>query len=133
MNLICIPYGGGSAVAYQPLANEIPENWSLYAVQIPGRDFSRPHENRRALKRLLKCAFLNQRKSDRAYCSVWTMCWGALAIKLAYMMEEQGMELVGVIEAGNFPSPRLPGKWFELWSKIFPRDRWISNRLYKEY
>jgi len=25
------------------------------------------------------------------------------------MMEEQGMELVGVIEAGNFPSPRLPG------------------------
>jgi len=110
---------GRSAVAYQPLANEIPENWSLYAVQIPDVISVAHMKNRRALKRLLKCAFLKSKKSDRAYCSVWTMCWGALAIKLAYMMEEQGMELVGVIEAGNFPSPRLPGKWFELWSKFF--------------
>jgi len=43
---------GGSAVAYQPLANEIPENWSLYAVQIPGRDFSRPHEKPESLEKV---------------------------------------------------------------------------------
>ena len=133
MNLICIPYGGGSAVAYQPLANEIPENWSLYAVQIPGRDFSRPHEKPESLEKVAEMCISEIKEKVTGPIVLYGQCvGGALAIKLAYMMEEQGMELVGVIEAGNFPSPRLPGKWFELWSKIFPRDRWISNRLYKE-
>jgi MFS family permease/surfactin synthase thioesterase subunit len=57
---------------------------------------------------------------------------GALGLRLAYLLEQEGVKIISLFEAANFPSPRLPGKIFELWSKIVPADRWISNRVYRE-
>src|SRR5262249_50634660 len=36
--LVCIPYGGGSAVVYQPLADVLPTGYRLFALAIPGHD-----------------------------------------------------------------------------------------------
>ncbi|WP_310741398.1 non-ribosomal peptide synthetase [Microbispora sp. H10670] len=36
--LVCVPYGGGSAVVYQPLADALPADWALYSVAVPGHE-----------------------------------------------------------------------------------------------
>ncbi|MFI1393499.1 amino acid adenylation domain-containing protein [Streptomyces sp. NPDC020681] len=38
LSLVCVPYGGGSALAYQPLARELPEHLALWGVTLPGHD-----------------------------------------------------------------------------------------------
>jgi amino acid adenylation domain-containing protein len=42
--LVCVPYGGGNPIAYQALAHALPPDYGLYAVQLPGHDFSRKDE-----------------------------------------------------------------------------------------
>ncbi|MQY10375.1 D-alanine--poly(phosphoribitol) ligase subunit 1 [Streptomyces sp. RB5] len=38
LSLVCVPYGGGSALAYQPLARELPAHLALWGVTLPGHD-----------------------------------------------------------------------------------------------
>ncbi|MCE7002317.1 amino acid adenylation domain-containing protein [Kibdelosporangium philippinense] len=40
INLVCVPYGGGNAVAYQPLADALDETFVLWSVDLPGHDLS---------------------------------------------------------------------------------------------
>ncbi|HEX6288924.1 MAG TPA: amino acid adenylation domain-containing protein [Herpetosiphonaceae bacterium] len=44
MTLVCVPYGGGNAIAYRPLAQALPPDYALYAVQLPGHDLSAQDE-----------------------------------------------------------------------------------------
>ncbi|MGW2720099.1 non-ribosomal peptide synthetase, partial [Streptomyces sp. NPDC001492] len=37
-SLVCIPYGGGSATVYQPLADQLPPDVDLWTVALPGHD-----------------------------------------------------------------------------------------------
>ncbi|MGW0435659.1 amino acid adenylation domain-containing protein [Micromonospora sp. NPDC003197] len=38
LTYVCVPYGGGSAIVYQPLADALPSGYSLYSLAIPGHD-----------------------------------------------------------------------------------------------
>ena len=38
ISYVCVPYGGGTATVFQPLADALPAGHSLYAVAIPGND-----------------------------------------------------------------------------------------------
>lgn len=38
LTFVCVPYGGGSAIVYQPLADALPDGYALYSVAIPGHD-----------------------------------------------------------------------------------------------
>ncbi|MEW2530976.1 amino acid adenylation domain-containing protein [Streptomyces sp. NPDC047071] len=42
--VVCIPYGGGNATAYQPLAGHLPAHVDLWAAELPGHDPVRPDE-----------------------------------------------------------------------------------------
>ncbi|MFE6691658.1 amino acid adenylation domain-containing protein [Streptomyces sp. NPDC057743] len=44
LTLVCIPYGGGAATAYQPLAEQLPPHIELLAAGLPGHDPSVPDE-----------------------------------------------------------------------------------------
>ncbi|MFE0102047.1 non-ribosomal peptide synthase/polyketide synthase [Streptomyces sp. NPDC059009] len=37
-SIVCIPYGGGSATVYQPLAEQLPADVDLWTVALPGHD-----------------------------------------------------------------------------------------------
>ncbi|WP_281365128.1 amino acid adenylation domain-containing protein [Phytohabitans houttuyneae] len=45
-SLVCVPYGGASAVVYQPLADALPDGVRLYAVAVPGHDLGLAEEAR---------------------------------------------------------------------------------------
>lgn len=36
--LVCVPFGGGSVISYQPLAAALPGQFALYAVALPGHE-----------------------------------------------------------------------------------------------
>ncbi|MFK0012624.1 amino acid adenylation domain-containing protein [Streptomyces sp. NPDC091027] len=42
LTLVCFPHGGGDAIAYQPLAAQLPSHIELLAVSPPGHDPLRP-------------------------------------------------------------------------------------------
>ena len=39
LTVVAVPYGGGNAVSYTPLAQALPVGMSLYAVALPGHEF----------------------------------------------------------------------------------------------
>ena len=57
----------------------------------------------------------------------------ALTIEIALQLEQANMPLCGVLVGGAFPIARLPGRVFQVLSKIFPSDRTMSNKSYHEF
>jgi len=129
LSLVCVPYGGGSAIVYRPLAEALPPGIALYALQIPGHDFSRPDEPARPIEEVAQECVAEIQRDLSGPVAVYGHCVGAaLALAIARRLEEVGVPLKGVYLAGAFPTPRMPGKFFELWNRIFPAERRQSNR-----
>ncbi|MDQ8021456.1 MAG: amino acid adenylation domain-containing protein [Moraxellaceae bacterium] len=136
LSVIAVPFAGGSAIAYQPLADALPAQHRLYAVQIPGHDFSRPDDAPQSIETVAeRCVqeFLADASAAAGKVVVYGHCLGgALALEIATQLEAAGVALVGVCMGGNFPVPQLPGKLFQWWQRVFPRDRRLSNRAYMD-
>lgn len=126
LSLVCIPFGGGNAIVFQPLANALPEGYSLYAVQIPGHDYARPDDQLQPLEQVAQQCAAEIIRDVTGPIALYGHCvGGGLAVEIARLLEAAGIELIGVFMGGTFPSPRLPGKLFE-WLSWGRRRR--SNR-----
>lgn len=133
MNYICFPFAGGSAIAFQPLANEMPKNCQLFGVRMPGHDYAMKDDVGGTIDELVAECVAEVKEKCEGPVSIYAQCVaGAVGVALAYALEAEGIEVTTVFEAANFPSPRLPGKLAELWAKIAPSDIWMSNRVYRE-
>ena len=132
--IICIPFAGGSAIAYKELGEAVPHNITIYAVQIPGHDFSQPNEALEPLKVVaLKVVEEIKAKVKAQSLAVYGHCLGgALGIEIARLLTLENLNLVGVFMGGNFPVAELPGKFFKFWNRLFPRDKRMSNRAYMD-
>ncbi|MBQ6659884.1 MAG: amino acid adenylation domain-containing protein [Lachnospiraceae bacterium] len=132
-NFVCIPYGGGNAITYQPLANAMPEGYGLYSVQVPGHDFRSAVPDPKPLEEVAQMCVDEIKKKVKGPIAIYGQCvGGALAVLLAMLLEKEGAEVIGVFEAAHFPYPRLPGRFFEFWNKLIPTESLTSNRLYRE-
>lgn len=132
-SLVCVPYGGGSAISYQPMAYSLPEDYALYAVEIPGHDFQRPDELLEPIPDVARKCVQEILEKTQGKVILYGHCLGAsLALEIAHVLEESGVELAGVFLAGSLPLSRPPGKLFDLVAKVFPRDRWGSRLRYEE-
>ena len=121
VSIICLPYGGGSAISYQPLANCMPKNYSLYAVELPGHDFSCPDEQLASIEDSAARCFEEIKQKVKGPIVLFGHCLGAsMAVLLTYMLEEAGMQVDGVFMSAMFPAPRITNKFFKVWNKIFP-------------
>ncbi|MDP4143057.1 MAG: amino acid adenylation domain-containing protein [Bacillota bacterium] len=132
-SLICVPYAGGSAIIYQPLASQMPENYALYSLEIPGHDFSRKDEELLSIKEIARRCVEEIKNSVQGPIALYGHCvGGALTIELARQLEAENYPLVGIFLGGVFPVSRLPGRFFSFLSKLFPSDRVMSNKGYHE-
>ncbi|PZG09193.1 non-ribosomal peptide synthetase/MFS transporter, partial [Nonomuraea aridisoli] len=133
VTVVAIPYSGGSAIAYQPLAAALPADWALYAVELPGHDQSRPDEP------LLPAADVAERvlaelRSLSGPVLLYGHCLGsAVTIEIARRAEEAGVELIGVGLGASFPTARLPGRFFDWFHRLVPTDRFTSDREYVSF
>jgi surfactin synthase thioesterase subunit len=131
--VVAVPYGGGNAAAYADLAKALPPEFPLYAVDPPGHDVADPTGEPQPWDELAARAVAEIRAAIDGPVVVYGHCLGAaLAYDIAERLRADGVEVPGVIFGGAFPSPRLPGKLFDRWSRLMPSDRWRSDRLYRD-
>ncbi|MBX6381891.1 MAG: amino acid adenylation domain-containing protein, partial [Microbispora sp.] len=109
--LVCVPYGGGSAVVYQPLADALPDDWALYSVAVPGHELgeeSRPFE-----EVVLGCVAEISEIMDRnggslvlyGHCGLGVM----MSAEIARRLEADGRTVDALYLGGVFPFAR-PGR-----------------------
>ncbi|MFC5661604.1 amino acid adenylation domain-containing protein [Kitasatospora misakiensis] len=134
LNVVCVPYGGGSPITFQPLADALPAGHRLYAVELPGHDPSRPDDELAELDALADTLTAQVLERIDGPVLLYGHCLGgALATALGSRLEAAGVDLRGVALGGTFPAARLPGRFAEWMARRHPGDRMLSNRSYLDY
>jgi amino acid adenylation domain-containing protein len=101
--LICVPYGGGSAVSYQPLARELSADTALLAVSLPGHELGESAPFVAVEELAEQCVRVIERDITGPV-SVYGHCLGvALATEIARRLEEIGRPVTRLFLAGSFP------------------------------
>ncbi|HET6211301.1 MAG TPA: amino acid adenylation domain-containing protein [Micromonosporaceae bacterium] len=124
---ICVPYGGGSAVVYQPVADALPAGHSLWSVAIPGHDVGLDEDPMPFAELARRCADEVLSRVDGplvlyGHCGVG----GALVIELARLLEQAGREIERVYAGAVFPFAKPRGRLGRLQEWLEDRG---SNRL----
>ncbi|MHA7962498.1 amino acid adenylation domain-containing protein [Paenibacillus sp. CAU 1782] len=131
--LVCVPYGGGSAITFQPMAKALPPNYSLFAVEIPGHDYSRPQQPLVSLEETAARMAAEIKSKAKGEVYLYGHCLGgAMVLRTALLLEQDNVEVSGVFMAGTFPGARLPFKLTEWWHRIFPREKWTSDKFARD-
>ncbi|RJL21434.1 non-ribosomal peptide synthetase/MFS transporter [Bailinhaonella thermotolerans] len=131
VSYVCVPYGGGSAVVYLPLAEALPYGHSLYSVAIPGHDVGLDEEALPFDELAARCTEELLRDVEGpivlyGHCGVG----GALVIELARRLEEAGREVLAVYTGGVFPSAQPPGRFSRFLTWL---DSKTSNRAHANW
>ena len=101
--LVCVPYGGGSAITYHPLARALSPEIALYAVAQPGHEMGGEPELRPIEEVAADCVEA-MNKIDDGPISVYGHCAGvALAVELVRQLEAAGRPVQRLFVAGSFP------------------------------
>ncbi|MFB9687436.1 amino acid adenylation domain-containing protein [Amycolatopsis plumensis] len=134
LTLICVPYGGASAAVFRPLADALAGSAiDVRAVELPGHDVARPDEQFRSIDEIVALLAEEIGRTVTGPVALYGHCVGsAVATALAARLEADGRPVVGVVVAGSFPAARLPGRLSAWWQRRFPRERWVSDRLYRD-
>ncbi|WP_410088729.1 MFS transporter [Streptomyces sp. t39] len=129
--LVCVPYGGGSAVVYQPVADLLPDGWELWSVAIPGHDVGVTEEH---LPFGVLAAKLAEEIAERVegpfvvygHCGVGT----ALAVATARLLEASGREPEAVYAGAQFPFARPRNRLLAALSRIASPEALLGDRVY---
>ncbi|MFE6867288.1 amino acid adenylation domain-containing protein [Kitasatospora sp. NPDC057692] len=144
VTVVCVPYGGGSAASYGPLATELAAavpGAAVLAVELPGHDPARPDEPLLPLTVLIDRVVAELAEAaGRAPggrggpVAVYGHCVGsAAAAELALRLEAEGVPVAGLLVGGSFPGARLPGRLSTWLRTRFPATRWTSDRAYRDF
>lgn len=133
ITLVCVPYGGGSAITFQPLAKVLPPNYSLFAVELPGHDYSRQEQglaSHEATTTRMAEEIISKAKGE-VY--LYGHCLGgAIVLQTALLLQQANVKVSGVFMAGTFPGARLPFKLTEWWHRLFPSEKWTSDKFARD-
>ncbi|WP_063795849.1 non-ribosomal peptide synthetase/MFS transporter [Streptacidiphilus griseoplanus] len=116
-SLVCAPYGGGSALIYKPLADELPDDWALHSIAVPGHELGEEAEPFDEVA--ARCA---QEVLDGVegpvvlygHCGLGVM----LTVEIARRLEAAGREVAAVHLGGIFPFARPKGRGAALAARL---------------
>ncbi|WP_433342569.1 amino acid adenylation domain-containing protein [Micromonospora sp. CA-111912] len=128
---VCVPYGGGSAIVYQPLADALPAGNALYSLAIPGHDVGLSEDG-------LPFEELTRRVADEiveriegpivlyGHCGVGS----AIVAEVARKVEATGRELEAVYIGAMFPFARPKGLFAAARNRL---EQLRSNKHYASW
>lgn len=101
--LICVPFGGGSAITYQPLARTLPPDIALLALSLPGHELGGEPELQ-PLEDVAQAAAEAALTVTDGPISVYGHCAGvALAVELVRRLEAAGRPVERLFLAASYP------------------------------
>jgi len=112
--MICVPFGGGSAITFRPLAAALGDDVDLLAVSLPGHEFG-GDAALRPLREVAKALVEGIVADVDGPLAVYGHCVGtAMAVELARALEEAGRpaERLFIGAAYPFYEPRLIERTF---------------------
>ncbi|WBB80560.1 amino acid adenylation domain-containing protein [Micromonospora sp. WMMD882] len=132
--LVCVPYGGGSAVVYQPLADALPAGYRLLSVAVPGHDIGlggepAPIDEVAADVTAEILARVDGPLVLYGHCGPG----GALAVEVARRLEAAGRELDAVYLGAVFPFARPVGGLLGPLLRLRLAERIRSDRIYRTW
>ncbi|MET7331149.1 amino acid adenylation domain-containing protein [Nonomuraea sp. NPDC005650] len=127
--LVCAPYGGGSAVIYQPLADVLPADWALYSIAVPGHELG---EEARPLDEVADGCVREILDDIEGPVTLYGHCGLGvmLAAEIARRLEDAGREVEAVYLGGVFPFARPRGRLARLtglMERIRGDQAWIDD------
>jgi surfactin synthase thioesterase subunit len=109
--LVCVPYGGGNAVAYQPLADALGPGFTLWSVDLPGHDLADDRPPAPIGEVVAACA---EEVRDRVTgpVALYGQCAGTAAtLLLARRLEELGVPVVATFMGAALPDRDPDASW----------------------
>ncbi|MGN9806188.1 amino acid adenylation domain-containing protein [Micromonospora sp. L32] len=131
LSYVCVPYGGGSAIVYQPLADALPAGHALWSLAIPGHDVGLSEDG-------LPFDELTSRVAEEilervegpialyGHCGVGS----AIVAEVARKVEAAGRDLEAVYIGAMFPFARPRGAFAALRNRL---EQLRSNRHYASW
>ncbi|WP_443045309.1 amino acid adenylation domain-containing protein [Streptomyces sp. NBC_00342] len=131
LSLVCVPYGGGSAVVYQPLADELPDGHDLWSVAIPGHDIG-VTERHLPFGELAEGIAAEVAERVAGPIALYGHCGvgSALTVAVARLLERSGRELEAVYIGAQFPFARPRSKVLGALSRISALEPLLGDRVY---
>ncbi|MDA0638053.1 amino acid adenylation domain-containing protein [Nonomuraea sp. MCN248] len=131
LSYVCVPYGGGSAVVYQPLADALPDGHALWSVAIPGHDVG-VDEDRLSFDELAEGCVREILEKVEGPIALYGHCGvgSALTVEIARRLEAAGRDLDGVYIGGIFPFARPRGRVMARIARIAEAERLRSDQRY---
>ncbi|WP_283137196.1 non-ribosomal peptide synthetase [Rhizohabitans arisaemae] len=130
---VCVPYGGGNPIVFQPLADALPNGCSLYALAIPGHDPGIPDEAAKPIDEVARLCAEEILARIEGPLVLYGHCGigGAIAVETARLLEEAGRELEAVYMGAIFPFARPRGRIAGPLARLTRYDRLRGDRAYE--
>ncbi|MCL7427064.1 non-ribosomal peptide synthetase/MFS transporter [Streptomyces sp. YS415] len=131
LTVVAVPYGGGSAVVYRPLAEALPPGHALFALAGTGEEMGL-QGRRTALPELVDAAVAEILERVHGPLVLYGHCGvgGALVIALALALEAAGRPVQAVYAGGIFPFARPRGPVVRMLDRL---ERFGSDRRYRDW
>ena len=104
-SVVCVPYAAGNAINFQPLSEELVKinpNVSVYAIELPGHNLAQMERSLYEVEETAKMVVREILEKINTPIALWGHCSGtALALEVARLLEEQGIEVRQVFLAGR--------------------------------
>jgi amino acid adenylation domain-containing protein len=117
--LICLPYDGGNAVIYTPLADALPNTFTVYAVAFPGHDFNRTHEPFESMDVIVGRLMDAIQQQVNGPIVLYGHCGGtATTVEVAQRLEAAGRDVKAIYMGGFLPGTRFSRQFHGLIAKL---------------
>jgi amino acid adenylation domain-containing protein len=134
LSFVCVPYGGGSAVAYQPLADALPPGHRLFAVAIPGHDVGLDEQTVSLDELASRCVTeIGEKIPGPVAVYGHSGVGSALAVEIARRLEAAGREVEAVYLGAVFPFARPKGRVLSTLARLARMELLRSDRAYANW
>ncbi|MDM4784697.1 alpha/beta fold hydrolase [Micromonospora sp. b486] len=103
---VCVPYGGGLASIYQPLADALPPGHTLFSVAIPGHDVGVRDTELPFDELVERCVAEIQERVDGPLVLYGHCVGGALLTGIARRLHERGRPIEAIYAVASSPTAR---------------------------
>ncbi|CAM3824433.1 MULTISPECIES: non-ribosomal peptide synthetase [Flavobacterium] len=130
LSILFVPYAGGTATAFHPVAQEInrrDSSVSSWAVSLPGNEYGE-EKKELSIKELSKKVVEEITQKIKGPIGIYGHCVGSyLAIEIARRLENRGLKIEFVMLGGLLPIP----KWYRMLPSKDPWKHKTDEQLVK--